>query len=483
MDHAFSLAQPLQGALPSLYTCIQVTVPATMPLAWQVHRGAAACSKRETEGRVTWRWEVGELPPISAEPGMPPLAEIAPLLAVSTIPSWRDISRWYAALAKDSSQGAPALEELARSVTAGLQTREARVRALHFWVAAQIRYVETTCAGDKAGFSPAPASQTLARRYGVCRDKAQLLVTLLRAIGLEAHPALITSGIRQDVAIPVLQFNHAIVALRDGDGSFSFLDPTAADSSQVLPWMVQDRFALVCTEAGEDIQTTPLAPASENRMDITAATTLEADGSLRSDVLMEASGIHDLLLRQNLKGLSPAERENAIAGILAAAIPGAQLSQLRITGLDEPGAWARIAFSLRAPAQGIQAGPYLVFTSPGQGGCLDPISAQLLAAASAAQRVHPLALAATVESRLRETIQLPQGFVLRSHPESLEVSRGAAGLQRSCQPVAGGLLYTETLAVTDRVFAGQAYQDLRTVLDQRGRLGDGKLILIRGEVR
>ena len=40
---------------------------------------------------------------------------------------------------------------------------------------------------------PTPASETLALRYGDCKDKTVLLISLLKALGVEAHPALVNT--------------------------------------------------------------------------------------------------------------------------------------------------------------------------------------------------------------------------------------------------------------------------------------------------
>jgi hypothetical protein len=109
MDRAFSLAAPLQGGLPRLHQAVSVTLPAGMPLAWKVYRGEARFSQQTGNGRVTDRWEMGEQPPIVAEPDMPPEVEVVPTLAASTIPSWKAVSRWYANLCR---QGQARLGEL-----------------------------------------------------------------------------------------------------------------------------------------------------------------------------------------------------------------------------------------------------------------------------------------------------------------------------------------------------------------------------------
>lgn len=478
MDHTFSLLEPLQTGHPVLRQSLSVTLPASMPLNWRIYRGSVQHTRSGADGRITYQWEVGEQPQLVPEPSMPPAQEVSPVLALSTIPSWKDVSRWFAGLTKDGQAMTPALEKLLAEVTAGKTSREDRIRALYFWVARQIRYVETAFTGEKAGFKPASADQTLQRKYGVCRDKGQLLVTLLRAIGVDAYNVLITSGVRRDVDVPGIQFNHAIVAIRE-DGRYRFLDPTAEDSRQYLPYSDQDKYALVCTEQGEDIQLTPLAPPADNRMDITVATTLGADGSLGAKVVMEPTGIYDMVFREYLNSMAPARRQMFFSSIANRIFPGAAVTDLALPDLDDLNTPARMAFTLSARDQGVQAGGYLVFTTPGQGGRLDLLLGSLLGGASSPRRQFPLELPATLESRIRETVQLPPGYAVRSLPADLDLKEPGSALSRTCRVDGGSLAYAESFSASSLYYRGEDYQGLRRLLEQRGRLRDGKVILVR----
>ncbi len=479
MDHTFSTLQTLQTDQPVLRQDLTVTLPASMPLAWKVYRGEAQFTRQERDGQVICHWQVGEQPQMVPEPSMPPAQEVMPVLAISTIRSWKDVSRWFANLSRDGQKMTPDLDRLVAQVTAGKSRQEDKVQALFFWVSRNIRYVETAFTGEKAGFLPAPAEQTWRRKYGVCRDKAEFLVTLLRSIGVDAYNVLITAGVRRDVDIPGIQFNHAIVAVRRPGGGFTFMDPTAEDSRQYLPYSDQDKYALVCTPEGEDIQLTPLAPPADNRMDITLDTALGADGSLRTRVVMEPSGIYDLVFRQYLNSMPPARREMFFTSMAGRIFPGATLSGLALPDLDDLNHPVRMAFDLSAPDQGIRAGDYLIFTTPGQGGQLDLLLGSLLSGATAAQRRYPLELSATVESRVRETIQLPSGYQVRSLPSPVDLKEEGAALARSCRAVPQGLSYQEDFSASQLYYTGSAYQGLRRLLEQRGRLRDGKVILMR----
>lgn len=482
MDHTFSLLEQLQGEHPVLRQSYTVTLPAAMKLEWKAYRGAVDFTRSEKDGRATCQWRVGELPQIIPEPGMPPAAEVTPVLALSTIRSWREVSRWFAGLSAEGQKMTPELTRLVAGITAGKATQEDKIQALYFWSTRNIRYVETAYTGEKAGFKPVPAEQTYQRKYGVCRDKGQFLVTLLRSIGVDAYNVLITSGVRRDVDIPGIQFNHAIVAIRRADGSFTFLDPTAEDSRQYLPYSDQFKYALVCTPEGEDIQSTPLAPPSANRMDITLETTLGADGGLGAKVVMEPTGIYDLVFRQYLNSMPPARREMFFTTVAGRLLPGGTLSELTLPDLDDLNKPVRMSFTLSAPNQGTRAGDYLVFTSPGQGGRLDLLLGSLIGGATAPRREYPLMLEATVLSRIRETVKLPPGYAVRSLPAPVDLKDGGAALTRSCVATPDGLAYEEAFTASDIYYSGNAYQGLRRLLEQRGRLRDGKIIL-KGDAR
>jgi hypothetical protein len=214
-------------------------------------------------------------------------------------------------------------------------------------------------------------------------------------------------------------------------------------------------------------------------MDITLRTVLGADGSLAAQVVMQPTGIYDLVFRQFLNSMAPARREmffNTLAGRI---LPGGSLSGLALPDLDDLNAPVRMSFTLQAPDQGTRAGDFLVFTTPGQGGRLDLLLGSLLSGATTAHRAYPLKLEATVQSRVSETIHLPPGYTVRSLPAPVDLQAGGASLTRACAPGPQGLAYFEAFTASAVRYSGEAYQDLRRLLDQRGRLADGKVILMR----
>ena len=75
----------------------------------------------------------------------------------------------------------------------------------------------------------ADPSLVFARRFGDCKDKTLLCVTLLRALGIDANPVLVSAQLGQtiqDWQPTATVFDHAIVQAVV-DGQDYWLDPTA----------------------------------------------------------------------------------------------------------------------------------------------------------------------------------------------------------------------------------------------------------------
>ena len=76
----------------------------------------------------------------------------------------------------------------------------------------EVRY--TGIEFGEAAIMPHDPADTLNKKYGDCKDKATLLVTILRAAGIPAYVALLNAGSRMDVPadLPGMGlFDHAIV--------------------------------------------------------------------------------------------------------------------------------------------------------------------------------------------------------------------------------------------------------------------------------
>jgi tetratricopeptide (TPR) repeat protein/transglutaminase-like putative cysteine protease len=209
-----------------------------------------------------------------AENFAPPEARQRPVIDVSSAPSWSKIAAAYGAeidkvLAKDAFR-------LPAELPSSLDVKTFVVKASR-WINTKVRYTGLELGQNSIlPFSPATV---LSRGYGDCKDKATLLVALLRAAGHKAWVSLIYMGPGWDVDPAVtgmMDFDHAIVYV--DEGSFWF-DPTVELSRTTeLPYYDQYRRTLVARAETSDLSLTPQAKAEDNLVFETREITMKDQG-------------------------------------------------------------------------------------------------------------------------------------------------------------------------------------------------------------
>jgi hypothetical protein len=167
-----------------------------------------------------------------------------PSVQVTTFSSWAQVGAWYDSLQKDRVQVTPVIQAKADALTKGLTNPDDKIRAIFNAVALHIHYVSLSFGIGR--YQPHAADDVLANEYGDCKDKHTLLATLLKAVGIEAWPALIPSGRELDAAVPSpAQFDHVITVV-PRDGKFIWMDSTAEVAPMgILFATLRDKQALV----------------------------------------------------------------------------------------------------------------------------------------------------------------------------------------------------------------------------------------------
>ena len=139
------------------------------------------------------------------------------------------------------------------------------------YVDREVRY--TGIEFGEAAIVPHDPAETLALKYGDCKDKATLLVAMLRAAGIPSYVAMLNAGSRLDVPaeLPGMGlFDHAIVyvpgipGLHPGDADL-WIDATDqyARLGQ-LPINDQGRHALIARPESTALTMTPESTSREN---------------------------------------------------------------------------------------------------------------------------------------------------------------------------------------------------------------------------
>jgi hypothetical protein len=146
---------------------------------------------------------------------------------LSSFHSWAVVNEWAQKVFTLNEQ--PDLDDVFEEIFTGEETKDEKINKIINYVQDDIRYM-----GVESGIGsikPFPPDKVVKQRFGDCKDKSLLLVSLLKKIDIEkAYPALVNVSMKHDVdkLYPSGEvFNHCIVKFDYNDSIF-WVDPSIA---------------------------------------------------------------------------------------------------------------------------------------------------------------------------------------------------------------------------------------------------------------
>ena len=280
-------------------------LPADKRLHAEVYNGALYSSVSYTDDHTEYAWWGRDLPAQVHEPSQPDGSDFVPKVVMATAESWEAKSRWFFDVNRDQFDVTPAIQAKVDQILkdAGLSkaSDERKAKELLHWTAQNIRYSGQTM-GEGEGFTLHPGNMIFEQRSGVCKDIAGMLITLMRAAGLDSYAAMTMAGSRID-AVPADQFNHCVTALKLEDGTFQMYDPTWVPyNNTVWSLLETEQHYLVGTPEGETLSRIRYSPPEESTLAVQHDATLEQDGALRGKFRLDGSGAVDGRLRRLVSG-------------------------------------------------------------------------------------------------------------------------------------------------------------------------------------
>lgn len=332
---AWSAYEVFEADIPIRHASYEVSAPDERPLLniklKNEIKDTVSYKSTKENGRTVHHWEITNVPRFFEEPNMPPFWTVGQRLLLSTTKDWKDVSKWYWMLCKPHLDATtPEMKETVERLIKGIPDKQKKIEAIYYYVAQKIRYMGITTETVAPGYEPHDVKITFENKYGVCRDKAALLVSMLRLAGFNAYPVIINVGTKKDEEVPNVYFNHAIVAVEGDSGSYILMDPTDENTSEIFPAYLCDKSYLVAKPEGEVLKTSPIIPAEKNMMMINTVAVLEKN-LLRADTTLTFEGVNDSIYRNHFSKMKPEERkiffEKAIKNLLS----GAHVTDLAIT--------------------------------------------------------------------------------------------------------------------------------------------------------
>jgi cellulose synthase operon protein C len=333
MADYFGDLQTIAEAIPKRLWEYTLIAPAARPIYANTPQAPRLTTKTEEHGgeRVT-TYAVRDVATIESEPAMPGLAEVAPYLHVSTYASWDDVGKWYWRLVEEQLAPDDELRRAAHAAVSAKAPELERVRAIHELVVTGTRYVGLEFGIH--GYKPYKVTQVLERRFGDCKDKASLMVALLREVGVDSELVLVRTrrgGLVDRAPASLAIFDHAITYVPDLD---LYLDGTAEFSGMTeLPAQDQGVMVLRVGPRGAHLAETPVLPSTANRVDRSWRVDLDArgDATVHEDLTIHGQAASEW--REHYQ--TPGERAERYGRVWTGRNPGARLTSIEMPRIEE----------------------------------------------------------------------------------------------------------------------------------------------------
>jgi len=268
--------------------------------------GKYTLEEKNEENKIYYIFTVNNVSRIMDEPNMPSLSRILMRWKVSTISEWEDLGKWYYDLTEPKLLMVnQALKYKTKELIKYAETDKEKYKKIYFWVSRNIRYMGETKEDNRPGFEPHNVSYTFNTRTGVCRDKAALIVAMLREAGFEAYMVLINASRKIDIEVPLSEFNHAIATVVI-DGEYILIDPTSETSKNIFPEYLMNKSYIVAKKDGSDLLETKSILAIENSEIITTNVIIK-DGLYIIERKIELKGFADIAFRGYLTRINQNE--------------------------------------------------------------------------------------------------------------------------------------------------------------------------------
>jgi len=339
MQGCYSDWSLLEATMPIKQVTYEYVAPKDHPLKSKALlsevQGTVTASEQVEGDKIRYAWTGHNIPQVFPENGMPELPTCCQRLLVSTVADWKDVSRWYYNLCKSHlEKSTPAIQAKTKELTSKAATEKEKIAAIFKFVSQEIRYMGITTEKSAPGYEPHDVNITFDNRYGVCRDKAALLATMLSEVGIPAFPVIIMVGAKLDPEVPSANFNHAITAARTQDGKYLLMDSTNENTADLMPQYLYDRSYLVATPDGESLMTSPVSPVDDNMCQVKTDVKLADNGSASGRTVLDLKGINDVMYRGSLAQAKPDDIRRSFEGSVKSMLAGATVTHFKLEPED-----------------------------------------------------------------------------------------------------------------------------------------------------
>ena len=472
---------PFWSSQPVKEKVYRVNVLKNKNLQYKVYNGELSSAQSFEGDRVIYTFTKKDINPVKREPAMLASNDVETKLLLSTSPNWEAKSMWFYGVNEDygSFNTTPELKKKVRELLVGAKSEEDSIAILTHWVADNMRYSGISM-GEGEGYTLHNATMNFTDRCGVCKDKASLLIAMLRTAGFNAYAAMTMAGERID-RIPADQFNHSVTVVQRRNGQYQLLDPTWVPNVREL-WSSaeQQQGYLMGLPKGADLAETPVSAPENHYVKITGSSELKADGTLVGEFTITAEGQSDAAVRSVFSARKTEWRRNVEMELTRVA-PQAQITSVTYTDNDtylkQP---VKMTYKYRIPNYALVSDKELIFTPLLAKGVFSRAMGHLGVNVKEEKRQYPFKDRCSRLMEVKETVKLPAGFAAQSPlPEAKKVDGKSVTYNGGYTLQGNTLTFEQKASYGKRVYEVSDWPDFRNAVMAQQNFSINELIFVK----
>ncbi|HEY0786150.1 MAG TPA: DUF3857 domain-containing transglutaminase family protein [Acidobacteriaceae bacterium] len=467
-----------QGELPALRSSFEVDLPPGWKHEAVWCRHAPEAAQQVAPNHFRWQLDSVERIDRRDQPLAPSPHALAGRMVVhyaaTDLPQgdalWARVGNFYQVLASPSTESHQDITAAARQLASPNAELTTRLESVAAFMQQQIRYVGIEI--GIGGWRPHAAEDIYKNRYGDCKDKATLLISMLDALGVRATWVLVdTHRGFVDPAAPSIAGNHAIAAIEvpknyaepsmqaivtaKNGRRYLIFDPT---NEYVplgsLPEYLQGGYGTLVLGPESQVIQLPIIPPTHNVFERKAHFTLAADGSLEGKVIESSLGASSGEERKYLVMASEKQQrerlEQRLHRDLASFSVGDPAAE-NIRKLNQP---LTMTYALTAPQYAKTAGSLLLVRPRVLGSVAEPFESK--------PRHYPVSFETEGTWKEETEITLPGGYTVDELPQPVALETAFANYHSEVKEKSGALQYTREYVVKAISLPASEYPSLRT---------------------
>ena len=248
--------------LPYHKLLTRILIPSNKKVEFKLKNEAKEPIRTQQGNLTEYSWELNDVSAVLSDNNVPSWYDAYQHVRITDYNNWSEVIKWADKHFKvNSSEKEKFRQRLAEFEKEKVTTDEDLILSIIRFVQDDIRYL-----GFESGlnaYKPHSPVEVYDQRFGDCKDKSLLLVTMLNHYNVAAYPMLVNTQLRGQLSevLPAGNiFDHCVVAVELQDGTF-YIDPTISNQGGGLKniYFPSYGYGLVIKEGERELRKLPEA--------------------------------------------------------------------------------------------------------------------------------------------------------------------------------------------------------------------------------